>query len=89
MPWRSSFEVEHVDALVVDAEVVEDLHDLAGEPALREAGRALHEEHDVVALHFVVDVVVDTAHVIFPIFAVGSRRSTKFVVRISHSGTLV
>ena len=29
---------QHVDALVVDAEIVEDLHDLAGEAALRKAG---------------------------------------------------
>src|SRR5690606_18197441 len=41
---------EDVDALVVDAEIVENLRDLTGEAALRRAGNALHKEHDVVRL---------------------------------------
>ena len=55
MPWRMSVVLEHVDALVGHAEVVEDLDHLAGEAAHRELRRALHEEHHVVGLHFVVD----------------------------------
>ena len=54
---------EYVHTLVVDAEIIENLYNLAGKAALRKAGRALHEEHHVLALHFALDVVVDTAHV--------------------------
>src|SRR5690554_2766258 len=38
---------QDVDALIVDAEVIQNLHDLPGETALRKAGGALHEKHHV------------------------------------------
>src|SRR5690606_6515921 len=57
---------EDVDALVVDSEIVEDLHHLTGEAALRKARRALHEEHHVVALDFAVDETGDLAHLARP-----------------------
>jgi len=60
---------QHVDALVGHAEVAEDLGDLAGEAALREVRRAFHEQHDVVRLHFVVDLGVDVGHLAFPAMA--------------------
>lgn len=50
---------ENVEAFVADTDVVEDLNDLTGKPALRELRRALHEQHDVVRLHFVVDELLD------------------------------
>ena len=53
---------QHVDAFVVDAEIVEDLDDLALEAALRKARRALHEHNHFIALHFAVDVVANAAH---------------------------
>src|SRR5262245_5402200 len=51
--------LEHVEAFVGNAEVVEDLHDLAREPAHRELRRSLHEQHHVVRLHLVGDELVD------------------------------
>src|SRR5499426_2892047 len=51
--------LEDVDAFVWHADVVEDLHDLAGESALRELRRALHEQHHVVAFDLVVDPLLD------------------------------
>ena len=51
--------LEHVEAFVGHAEVVEDLHDLGRESAHRELRITLHEQHDVVALHFIVDELVD------------------------------
>ena len=59
MPSRSSADFEHVEAFVGDAQVVEDLHDLAGKSALRKLRRALHEQHHVVGLHFIVDELID------------------------------
>src|SRR6185312_7026712 len=56
--------LENIEALVADADVVEDLHHLAGKTALRELRRALHEKHDVVRLHFAVDELLD-AHLRF------------------------
>src|SRR5690606_38190246 len=53
---------QDVDALIFHAEIVEDLDDLTGETALRETRRALHEKHDVVGLHFIVDEIVDAGH---------------------------
>jgi len=53
---------EDIDALVVDAEVVEDLHDLTREAAQRLVGGALHEEHDVVGLDLVVDEIMNSGH---------------------------
>lgn len=53
---------QHVDALVGDAEIVEDLDDLAGESALRKLRGSLHEENDVVGLDFIVDEFVDAGH---------------------------
>jgi hypothetical protein len=44
--------------------VIEDLNDLSGEPALRKLRRALHEQHDVVRLHFIGDELFD-AHIVF------------------------
>ena len=59
MPSRRSSDSEHVEAFVGDAEVIEDLHDLPGKSALRKLRRALHEQHHVVGLHFVVDELLD------------------------------
>jgi hypothetical protein len=39
--------------------MIEDLHDLTGESALRKLRRAFHEQDDVVALHLVVDELID------------------------------
>src|SRR3954465_5951863 len=50
---------KHVEALVADPDVVEDLHHLAGKTALRKLRRSLHEQHDVLRLHFVVDELLD------------------------------
>ncbi|CVI61865.1 hypothetical protein AGR9A_Cc80122 [Agrobacterium salinitolerans str. Hayward 0363] len=63
---------KHVDALVLDAEIIEDLYHLAGKTALRKLRGALHEKNDVVALHFAVDHVVNAAHRPIP-FTCGSR----------------
>src|SRR4030088_1647853 len=59
-----------VEALVADPDVVENLHHLAGETALRKLRRSLHEQHDVVRLHFLVDELLD-AHLgfLFPAHA--------------------
>src|SRR5215472_12217037 len=51
--------LQDVQALIADTDVVEDLHHLAGKTALRKLRRALHEQHDVVRLHFVVDKLLD------------------------------
>src|SRR5579862_2692454 len=50
---------EHVEAFIRHAQVIEDLHDLAGEAAHRELRRALHEQHDVVGLYLIVDELLD------------------------------
>src|SRR5580704_4089955 len=50
---------QHVEALIGHAQVIQDLYDLAGEAAHRELRRALHEQHDVVALYFIVDELLD------------------------------
>ena len=51
--------LEHVDVLVVDAQVAQDLRHLRREPALREILGPLHEQHDVVAGDRLADPVVD------------------------------
>src|SRR6185369_5306585 len=51
--------LQYVEAFVGHAEVVEDLHHLPGEAALRELRGAFHEQHHVVALHFIVDELLD------------------------------
>src|ERR1700751_4945086 len=63
--------LEDVEPLIGYAEVVEDLHGLAGEAAHRELRRALHEQNDVVSLYFVVDQLVD-GHRAFPCWRHGS-----------------
>ncbi len=57
---------KNVQALVADPDVIEDLDHLAGKTALRKLRRALHEQHDVVRLHFIVDELLD-AHIFFPL----------------------
>ena len=57
---------KHVDRLVIHTDVIQHLDNLAGEPTLREFRGALHEEHDVVGLDFVVDEIVDAAHFRIP-----------------------
>ena len=64
MPLRRSADFENVQTLVADADVVEDLNHLTGETALRKLRRSLHEQHDVVRLHFVVDELLN-AHICF------------------------
>src|SRR3712207_1015726 len=64
--------VEHVDALVVDAEVVEDADHLGREAAHRKLRRALHEQHDVVRLHLAVDPTLDVAHTPDLLYASGA-----------------
>src|SRR5262245_64800682 len=56
--------LQDVQALVADANVVEDLHHLARKAALRKLRRALHEQHDVVRLHLIGDKLLD-AHIRF------------------------
>src|SRR5690606_10150271 len=78
----------YVDALVVDADVIEDLNNLAGETALREAWRSLHEEHDLVALDFIVDEFRDAAHIRVP-FATGLKarlRLCGIAAYVFHTG---
>src|SRR5262249_14569506 len=60
--------LKNVEVLIVDAEIVENLYHPAGETALREGLRALHEEHHVMPLHLLIDPVVDVlrAHAAFP-----------------------
>ena len=53
---------QNVQALVADPDVIEDLHHLTGKTALRKLRRPLHEQHDVVRLHFIVDELLD-AHI--------------------------
>ena len=53
---------QHVDAFVVDAEIVENLDHLPGEATLRKTGRALHEKNNVAAFDFVIDEFVDAGH---------------------------
>ena len=55
---------DRIESIVNGADVVEDLHHLPGEAALRKLRRSLHEQHDVVRLHFVVDELLD-AHICF------------------------
>src|SRR5262249_33533939 len=68
---------QHIDALVVDADIVEDLDQLARETTLRELWGALHEENDVVGLYFVVDEFVDAAHI--PFLSHADSRSAAFI----------
>src|SRR5262249_53207449 len=50
---------EHVETLIGHDEIIEDLHDLAGEAAHRKLRRALHEQHHLVSLDLVVDELID------------------------------
>ena len=59
MPFAQVVGIQHVEAFVGDAEMVEDLHHLAGKSALRKLRRAFHEQHHVVCLHFIVDELLD------------------------------
>src|SRR5688572_14599657 len=54
--------LQHISAVVVDPDIVEDLDDAAREAAHREIGRALHIEEHVVVLHLLVDERVDIGH---------------------------
>jgi len=56
--------LKDIEPLVADADVIENLHHLPGEAALRKLRRSLHEQHDVVRLHFVVNELLD-AHIRF------------------------
>src|SRR5712675_1719784 len=59
-----------IQSLVADPDVIEDLHHLSGKTALRKLRRALHEQHDVVRLHFLVDKLLDAhIHVLLPFAA--------------------
>src|SRR5512146_2893828 len=69
---------QHVDTFVTDAEMVEDLDDLPRKSAHRKLRRALHEEHHVVALHFIVDELLDT-HGISSCWAAQPPRSPIYV----------
>src|ERR1051326_3963005 len=51
--------VEHIDVLVVDAHVTQDLGDLSGEPALGKILVPLHEKDHVVASDGLADPVLD------------------------------
>src|SRR5262249_1747947 len=46
---------QHIEGFELDAELAQHLHHRGGEAALREHGRALHIEHDIV----VPDVLLD------------------------------
>src|SRR5262249_10388022 len=46
---------EHVDVLVVDADILKDLRDLAGEAALRHLLRAFHEQDHIVGRNRLAD----------------------------------
>src|SRR4051812_6673209 len=57
--------LEHVDAFIFHAEMIEDRDGAARESALREERRALHEQDDVVILYNFVDAVADVGHAFF------------------------
>src|SRR5690606_5619060 len=48
--------------MIVDAEIVENLHHLSGKAALRKAWSALHEQHDVVPGNFITNEFLNSAH---------------------------
>src|SRR5262245_32475461 len=52
--------LQHVDAFVADSKMIEDLDHLAGKSTHRKLRRALHEQHHVVSLHFIVDELLDS-----------------------------
>ncbi|PAV67363.1 hypothetical protein WR25_13937 [Diploscapter pachys] len=59
--------LQHVDAFVADAEMVEDRHRAAGKAALREQRAALHEQHHRVVLYDGVDAGVGiVGHGLYP-----------------------
>src|SRR5262245_18324754 len=58
-PLAQVIRFEHVDAFVLHAEIIEDLHHLAVEAGLRELRRSLHEQHHVVAFDLVIDPLLD------------------------------
>ena len=51
--------LEHVDADILCAQMIEHLHDERGEAATRLVGRALHEQDNVVPLDGGVDEGID------------------------------
>ena len=54
---------QHIDRLQVGhAASLQDLDRTAGETALRKLGGALHEQHDVVVLHEIIDALLDVGH---------------------------
>src|SRR5262249_49369253 len=65
--------LEHVQALIGYAEVIEDLHHLAGKPAHPKLRRSLHEQHDVVALQLVVDELLDAHWLILRLILVAGE----------------
>src|SRR6478672_5006433 len=69
---------EHIDAFVGHAEMVKDLDHLPGKSAHRKLRRALHEQHDVVGLHFIIDELLD-AHGISSCWAAWPPRSRIYV----------
>jgi hypothetical protein len=62
--------------------MIEDLHHLAGKSAHRKLRRALHEKHDVVCLHFIVDELLDT-HGFHPVGRLG-RRDHRYMYQKSY-----
>src|SRR6202021_2276452 len=56
--------LQDVETLVADPDVIENLHHLPGETALRKLRCPFHEQHDVVRLHFIFDELFD-AHIRF------------------------
>src|SRR6185437_15564950 len=50
---------EAIHMRVIDAEIVEDLHELAGKAALRKRGRSLHEKHDIVLVDGRLNELID------------------------------
>ncbi len=69
--------LENVQALVGDADVIENLDHLARESALRKLRRALHEQHDVVGLHFIVDELFDAHYRVLGDFALRQGRDVR------------
>jgi NAD(P)-dependent dehydrogenase (short-subunit alcohol dehydrogenase family) len=54
--------VQNVDAFILGAEMIEDLHDAAGEAAHRHFRRAFHEQHHVIRFHFIVNPGLHVGH---------------------------
>src|SRR5262249_53135673 len=54
------FVLEHVEALIGNAQVIENLYELSRKAAHRELWRALHEQYDIVGLDLVINKLLDT-----------------------------